>query len=247
MSSIYLHFQRIKEIVDWSWTLALLCLFGYLTLGQIAQLYYAMVFLGGVAASFGLFYDFSCQKLGELDSLTPFELQKANASAVQAETLLDRFAQRNPSFVNGSPKFSQVRREVRDFKSGTYNKFQEIARRQRASGDSTPSPSHPKSSSFKQTHRPADPSSGSASSQHKATGQGISQPPKKPTPNQQSAYRMPSRKTSPKPSLRLAKEAKLSESQYKAISNPGDYELVSGYPRKNGTWVNAYYRRKRRR
>lgn len=246
MSSLYLHFQRIKEIVDWSWTLALLCLFGYLTLGQIVQLYYAMVFLGGVAASFGLFYDFSCQKLVELDSLSPFELQKANASAVQAEILLNRFARRNPSFVNSSSKFSQVRQEVNNFKSGTYNKFQDIARRQRASSHSVPSPSQPKSSPFNQTRRPAEPSSGSSSSQHKATKQGIPQPPKKPIPRQ-AAYRIPSPKPLAKASLRVAKEENLSESQYKAISNPGDCEIVSGYPKKNGTWVNAYYRRKRRR
>jgi hypothetical protein len=58
---------------------------------------------------------------------------------------------------------------------------------------------------------------------------------------------MPLPKPLPKPSLRVAKEGRLSEAQYKAISNPGDYELVSGYAKKNGTWVNAYYRRKRRR
>ena len=247
MSSIYLHFQRIKEIVDWSWTLALLCLFGYLTLGQIVQLYYAMVFLGGVAASFGLFYDFSCQKLVELDSLSPFELQKASASAVQAEVLLNKFAQRNPAVVNGSSKFAQVRQEVNNFKSGTYNKFQDIAKRQSASRHSAPSPSQPKSSPSKQTHRPAEPPSSSASSRQKTTGQGIPQPPRKPITRQQAAYRMPSYRPVPKPSLRVAREDNLSESQYRAISNPGDYDLVSGYLKKNGTWVNAYYRRKRGR
>ena len=192
-----------------------------------------MVFLGGVAASFGLFYDFSCQKLVELDSLSPFELQKANASAVQAEVLLNKFA--------------QVRQEVNNFKSGTYNKFQDIAKRQSASRHSAPSPSQPKSSPSKQTHRPAEPPSSSASSRQKTTGQGIPQPPRKPVTRQQAAYRMPSYRPVPKPSLRVAREENLSESQYRAISNPGDYDLVSGYLKKNGTWVNAYYRRKRRR
>jgi len=111
MSSLRQHFQRIKEIVDWSWTLALTCLVGYITLGQLAQLYWAMVFFGGLAGSFGIFYEFSCEKLAELNSLDDYQLKKADLSAATTQKLLGEFARRNPE-VAQQPLFVQAQEQV---------------------------------------------------------------------------------------------------------------------------------------
>ncbi|MBD1932769.1 MULTISPECIES: hypothetical protein [Cyanophyceae] len=55
MSSLRQLSQRIKYIRNWSFTLAIICTFGYLTLGQIVQLYWLMVFLVVIAiVAYGL-------------------------------------------------------------------------------------------------------------------------------------------------------------------------------------------------
>lgn len=152
MSSLRQHFQRIKELVDWSWTLALLCLFGYITLGQLAQLYWAMVVLGGVAGSFGLFYEFSCQKLAELDSLDTYELQKATASAYQAEILLNQFTKRNPRVTSQSINFVQARQQVNKVRAISSTTFQQKINNQRqAAQQKQAQPSQQKPAPPKQT------------------------------------------------------------------------------------------------
>ncbi|BAY18289.1 hypothetical protein NIES21_41330 [Anabaenopsis circularis NIES-21] len=216
MSSLRQHFQRIKEIVDWSWTLALLCLIGYLTLGQLAQLYWAMLFLGGVAGSFGLFYEFSCEKLAELDSLDTYELQKANASAAAAQVILRKFANRNPTITNYSSDFVRAKEQVNNTIQTSYTKFHEKAYQKRRSTEPKPP---------------------------KPTQQ--IQPPIRYSPPQSSTSSNP---TSPRtPQLSRASKAKLTAKEYRSISNQDDYEFVQGYIKRNGTPVNGYYRRKRRR
>ncbi|QLE47431.1 hypothetical protein FD724_04395 [Nostoc sp. C057] len=216
MSSLRQHFQRIKEIVDWSWTLALLCLIGYLTLGQLVQLYWVMLFLGGVAGSFGLFYEFSCEKLAELDSLDTYELQKANASAAAAQVILRKFATRNPTITNYSSNFVRAKEQVDNTIQTSYNKFHEKAYQKRRSTEQKP----PKPT--QQIQPPIRHSSPQGST------------PPKPTP--------PTTKK-----LSISSKEKLTEAEYRRISNQSDYEPVRGYIRKNGTPVNGYYRRKRRR
>ncbi|TVP59530.1 MAG: hypothetical protein EA343_19685 [Nodularia sp. (in: Bacteria)] len=139
MSSLRQHFQRIKEIVDWSWTLALLCLIGYITLGQLVQLYWAMLFLGGLAGSFGIFYEFSCQKLAELDSLNAYELQKANVSAYSAKIMLREFANRNPRITNQFYDFVQANEQVNNVIEKSHTSFHNKVYEQRQKTQQKPS------------------------------------------------------------------------------------------------------------
>ncbi|BAZ66294.1 hypothetical protein NIES4106_10440 [Fischerella sp. NIES-4106] len=216
MLSLRQHFQRIKEIVDWSWTLALLCLIGYITLGQLAQLYWAMLFLGGIAGSFGLFYEFSCEKLAELDSLDVYELQKANVSAAAAQVILRKFANRNPIITNQYSDFVQAKEQVNQTIQKSYIRFQDEVNQQRQTTQTKPSqPTQQKQTPIRQSPPPK-------STQHK------------PTP-------------SITPQLGRASKARLTEVEYRRISNQSDYEFVRGYLKKNGTRVDPYYRRKRRR
>ncbi|WP_448266200.1 hypothetical protein [Nostoc sp. DSM 114159] len=115
MLSLRQHFQRIKEIVDWSWTLAILCMVGYITLGQLAQLYWAMVVFGGLAGSFGLFYEFSCEKLADLNAIEDtYKLQKVIATSALAQDLLGKFVHRNPEITNQFPGFVLVKPHLRN-------------------------------------------------------------------------------------------------------------------------------------
>ena len=116
MTSLRQHFEYIKAIVDWSWTLAILVLIGYITLGQLVQLYWAMIFFGGLAASFGAFYNFSCKKLKELNSLDTYELQIAYAKAEAAQRILTKFARRNPEIAQ-NPDFIQAKEKVNNIKT----------------------------------------------------------------------------------------------------------------------------------
>lgn len=142
MSSLRQHFQGIKEIVDWSWTLALTCLFGYITLGQLAQLYWAMVFLGGLAASFGLFYEFSCHKLAELNSLDDDQLIKADLSADRTQKLLREFARRNPEVAQQSI-FVEAQEQVTSIRQNYNTVFQQRETEQRQPPAQRPPQSSP--------------------------------------------------------------------------------------------------------
>lgn len=44
----------------------------------------------------------------------------------------------------------------------------------------------------------------------------------------------------------VSTKPKLSEAEYQKISNQDEYEIVSGHTKKSGTWVEQYYRRKRK-
>lgn len=217
MSSLRQHFQHIKEIVDWSWTLALLCGIGYITLGQLAQLYWAMLFLGSIAANFGLFYEFSCEKLAELDSLNTYQLKKAKVSAAAAGVILRKFANRNPITTNQSSDFVRAKEQVNDIRQSSYTKLEERENQQRQ----TTEPKPPQPTQQKQTSTRQSPSKSST----------------------------PVKPISPRTTKQLsgANKAKLTEAEYRYISNQSDYEPVKGYFKKNGTWVNGYYRRKRHR
>jgi myosin heavy subunit len=57
----------------------------------------------------------------------------------------------------------------------------------------------------------------------------------------------PKQKTSQAAIKPIATQRKISVQKWEQISNQSDYEYVNGYLRQNGTWVNAYYRRPRRR
>lgn len=142
MSTLRQHFQQIKSIVDWSWTLAIFCMVGYITLGQLVQLYYAMIFLGGLAASFGLFYNFSCQKLAEIEALEDaYNLQKAINTSAAAYNLLRNFANRNPEIVNQFPQFLQTGQQVRNINVASHAKFQRTTNEQtQAFQNRTPQP-----------------------------------------------------------------------------------------------------------
>jgi hypothetical protein len=152
MSSLRQHFQHIKEIVDWTWTLAIMCMVGYISLGQLAQLYWAMVFFGGLAASFGLFYDFSCEQLAALDYLEDsYQLQKAIAASAFAQDLLHKFHKRNPEIANRFPQFIQVKNQVSQIRATSSNKFKQQVNRQ------TQTP--PRSSYQAPTKKPVQPTS----------------------------------------------------------------------------------------
>jgi hypothetical protein len=253
MSSLRQHFQRIKEIVDWSWTLALLCLFGYISLGQLVQLYWAMVCFGGLAASFGLFYEFSCEKLAELNSLDAYQLQKAYTSAAMAQRLLGEFARRNPEVAQQS-LFVQARRQVSSTREASYTVFQ-----QRVTEQTQPPAQRPPQSPPRPVQPPPQPPNSSTSPSTTPVQRPSSppQPPPRPVqPPQWSSRSSPSppprpvqtRPTPPRqPPLRRATEQRLSPEDYRRISNQGDYVFVNSYRKRNGTWVNSHYRRRPRR
>jgi outer membrane biosynthesis protein TonB len=237
MSSLRQHFQRIKEIVDWSWTLALTCLFGYITLGQLAQLYWAMVFFGGLAASFGLFYEFSCDKLAELNFLDDNQLQKAEISADKTQKLLREFARRNPEVAQQS-LFVQAQGGVTSNRQNYYTVFQQrvteqIQRPPQRPPQSSPRPVQP-------SPQPPNPSK----SRHTTPIQHPSPPPQpEPRPVQ------PPQRSSPSPPVKTRPTSAKKRSSRKAAkpkpSQKGS-EWVTGHPR-NGTWVKSYRRRKRRK
>ncbi|MBD2391988.1 hypothetical protein RI030_07920 [Aphanizomenon flos-aquae NRERC-008] len=121
MSSRRQYFQHIKEIVDWTWTLAIMCMVGYISLGQLAKLYWAMVFFGGLAASFGLFYDFSCKQLQMLNiqlkrstnyTEYKYKLQKAIDELDLVQDVFREFDHRNPEVATRFPEFVQLRNYV---------------------------------------------------------------------------------------------------------------------------------------
>jgi hypothetical protein len=150
MSSLRQHFQHIKEIVDWTWTLAIMCLVGYISLGQLAQLYWAMVFFGGLAASFGLFYDFSCEQLAALNYIEDsYQLQKATADAAIAQDLLRKFHNRNPEIANRFPQFIQIKNQVSQIRTTSANKSKQQVYRQ------TQTP--PRNSSQSSSQKPIQP------------------------------------------------------------------------------------------
>ena len=249
MSSLRQHFQGIKEIVDWSWTLALTCLFGYISLGQLVQLYWAMVVFGGLAASFGLFYEFSCEKLAELNFLDAYQLQKAHVSAAMTQKLLGEFARRNPEVAQQS-LFVQAQRQVTSTRQNYYTVFQ-----QRVSEQTQPPPERPPQSSSRPVQPPSQPPNPSTS--RYTTPVQRPSPPPQPPPRPVQHPQGPSPSQPPRPvktrptsakqsSFRSATKPRLSLAEYEMISNRSDYEWVKGHTR-NGTWVNPYYRRKRRR
>lgn len=237
MSSLRQHFQRIKEIVDWSWTLALTCLFGYITLGQLAQLYWAMVFFGGLAASFGLFYEFSCEKLAELNFLDDDQLKKADISADRTQKLLREFARRNPEVAQQS-LFVQAQEQVTSTRQNYYTVFQ-----QRVTEQTQPPPQRPPQSSS----RPVQPSPqppNPSKSRYTTPVQHPSPPPQpEPRPVQ------PPQRSSPSPPTRpvqtrptSAKKRSPRKATKPKLSQEGSI-LVKGHFR-DGKWVNSYWRRK---
>jgi len=62
MPEIKEYYKTLKDVANWSWTLTVLCLIGYLSLGQLFQLWMMMIFFGGLAASFRGFYSYSYTK-----------------------------------------------------------------------------------------------------------------------------------------------------------------------------------------
>ncbi|MCM0592768.1 MAG: hypothetical protein HEQ19_28205 [Gloeotrichia echinulata CP02] len=236
MLSLRQHFQRIKEIVDWSWTLAILCMAGYITLGQLAQLYWAMVFFGGLAASFGLFYDFSCEKLAELNAIEDeYQLNKAFAASALAQDLLRKFADRNPEIPNQFPDFIQLKNQVSNIKKSSADRIKQRINR--------PTSARPNRSSQPSSQKPAQPTTPS------------SPPRKQPQPPQINSFQPPFQKPAqpttpsspppkqPQPPQQRATESKISEEEYRRIVNQRDYTYVKGYLR-SGHWVRAHYRRK---
>jgi len=241
MSSLRQHFQHIKEIVDWSWTLAILCMVGYITLGQLVQLYWAMVVFGGIAGSFGLFYDFSCEKLAELGSLDGYKLQKAYTSAVTAQEMLTEFANRNPKIAQQSI-FVQARQQVSNIRASSYDVAQQRVNQQRQSPPQRPTqpPVRPVQS------RSTPPSPSRPIQPPVRPVQSRSTPPSPSRPIQPPARPVQTRPTStPQPYIR-ATQARLSPEEFRFISNQSDYEYVKTHMRA-GKRVKGYYRRKRKR
>lgn len=229
MSSLRQHFQHIKEIVDWTWTLAIMCMVGYISLGQLAQLYWAMVFFGGLAASFGLFYDFSCEQLAALNYLEDsYQLQKAIAASAVAQELLWKFHNRNPEIANRFPQFIQIKNQVIQIRATSANKFKQQVHRQTQTPPKNsyqptktqPSPTrrepqHPQNKSFNlSSYKPVQPTSS------------------KPTTPRQ-----------PQPSLKKANKKKITSEEYREISNKSDYVYITPHTR-NGRPVTGHYRRK---
>lgn len=241
MLSLRQHFQRIKEIVDWSWTLAILCMVGYITLGQLAQLYWAMVVFGGLASSFGLFYEFSCEKLADLNAIEDtYKLQNVIATSALAQDLLGKFAHRNPEITNQFPVFDQLRYKVSNIRATSAAKFKQRVNQQ------TKTPSQ--SSSQPPSQKPAQPTPPYTPPKREAQPplRNLSQP-----PSQKSVQRIPLypplQKKPPKP-LRRATKERITPKEYKTISNTSDYVYIGPYER-NGKLVNlnGHYRRKPRR
>lgn len=239
MSLLREHFQRIKEIVDWSWTLALLCLFGYISLGQLVQLYWAMVFFGGLAASFGLFYDFSCEKLAELDCLDDYQLKKADISAGMAQKLLGEFASRNPEVAQQS-LFVQAQRQVKSTRQNYYNVFQ-----QRVTEQTQPRPQRPPQSSPRPVKPPPQPPNPSTSRYNTTPVQRPSppsQPPPKPVqPPQRSSQSPPAKPVQTRPT-----SAKQPSRKKRTKGNKSGSVSVKGHSR-NGRWISKHTRGKPRR
>jgi hypothetical protein len=238
MSSLRQHFQRIKEIVDWSWTLALTCLFGYITLGQLAQLYWAMVFFGGLAASFGLFYEFSCEKLAELNFLDDDQLKKADISADRTQKLLREFARRNPEVAQQS-FFVQAQEGVTSNRQNYYTVFQ-----QRVTEQTQRPPQRPPQSSS----RPVQPSPQPPNpSKYRYNTTPIQHPSPPPQPAPRPVQ--PPQRSSPSPPARPVQTRPTSakkRSSRKATKQKPSQEgsiWVKGHFR-DGKWVNSYWRRK---
>lgn len=114
MTTLKQHFFHIKRMTDWSWTIALLCLVGYLSFGQIAQIYFAMIFFGGLAGSFSVFYKISCQKIEELDSFNLEELEKSYESVKKAEKILKSYVGRNKKLSQSEIVFDDLIEKVYD-------------------------------------------------------------------------------------------------------------------------------------
>ncbi|RCJ24120.1 hypothetical protein A6S26_18990 [Nostoc sp. ATCC 43529] len=237
MLSLRQHFQRIKEIVDWSWTLAILCMVGYITLGQLAQLYWAMVVFGGIAGSFGLFYEFSCEKLADLNAIEDtYKLQKVIATSALAQDLLGKFAHRNPEIRNQFPTFDQVRYKVSNIRATSAAKFKQRVNQQ----TNTPS----QSSTQPPYQKPVQPTSPYPSQEEAQTPlRNSSQPPSQKSVQPIRLYQ-PLQKKPPEP-LRRATKQKITPKEYEKISNTSDYVYIGPYKR-NGKLVNknGHYRRK---
>ena len=217
MSSLRQHFQHIKEIVDWTWTLAIMCMVGYISLGQLAKLYWAMVFFGGLAASFGLFYDFSCEQLAALNYIEDsYQLQKATADAAIAQDLLRKFHNRNPEIANRFPQFIQIKNQVSQIRTTSANKFKQQVYRQ------TQTP--PINSSQSSSQKPIQPIK-------------LYRSPKTETQYQSQNPVQPMRSSSP-PKRQSQKPQKR--------TNTGKTVFVKPHMR-NGSWVKGYSRKKPRK
>lgn len=232
MSSLRQHFQHIKEIVDWTWTLAIMCMVGYISLGQLAQLYWAMVFFGGLSASFGLFYDFSCEQLAALNYIEDsYQLQKAIAASAFTQDLLWKFHNRNPEIANRFPQFIQIKNQVSQIRTTSANKFkQQVYRQTQTPPKNSYQP--PKTQPSPTRREPQNPQNNSFNSSSS-----------KPV---QSTSSRPTTLRQPQPSLKKANKKKITLEEYRGISNKSDYEYVKSHSR-NGYPVKGYYRHKRRK
>ncbi len=222
MSSLRQHFQHIKEIVDWTWTLAIMCMVGYISLGQLAQLYWAMVFFGGLAASFGLFYDFSCEQLAALNYLEDsYQLQKAIAASAVAQELLWKFHNRNPEIANRFPQFIQIKNQVIQIRATSANKFKQQVHRQ----TQTP-PRNSSQSSFQQPIKPY------------------------PSPKTETQYHSqnssPSSSQNPVQPIRSSSAPKRQSQKPRKRTNTGKTVYVKPHMR-NGSWVKGHSRKKPRK
>jgi hypothetical protein len=232
MSSLRQHFQHIKEIVDWTWTLAIMCLVGYISLGQLAQLYWAMVFFGGLAASFGLFYDFSCEQLAALNYLDDsYQIQKAIAASAVAQDLLWKFHNRNPEIANRFPQFIQIKNQVSQIRTTSANKFKQQVNRQT---QTPPKNSYqpPKTQPSPTRREPQNPQNNSFNTS--------ASKPVQPTSSR------PTRPNQPQPCLKKTNKKRITLEEYREISNKSDYVYVKSYWR-NGHPVSGHYRRRPKR
>ena len=98
---------------------------GYISLGQLAQLYWAMVFFGGLAASFGLFYDFSCKQLQMLNiqlkrstnyTEYKYKLQKAIDELDLTLNILDEKEQRD-AYIDQLKQLDNIVNLLNDLKN----------------------------------------------------------------------------------------------------------------------------------
>ena len=177
MTSLRQHFEYIKAIVDWSWTLAILLLIGYITLGQLVQLYWAMVFFGGLAASFGLFYDFSCEKLRELNYLDSYELQKAYIKAEAAQKILRQFATKNPGVAHDS-LFIQAKEEINNIKTKSNEIYKvKVNEQQRKASQQKPTQPPPQRTTQPSQRRPEQKQENTLAKERKKAGETRGYPP----------------------------------------------------------------------
>lgn len=237
MASLRQHFQRIKEIVDWSWTLALTCLVGYITLGQLAQLYWAMVFFGGLAGSFGMFYEFSCDKLAELNSLDDYQLKKADLSAATTQTLLGEFARRNPE-VAQQPLFVQAQEQVTRNRKNYNTVFQQRETEQRQPPAQRPPQSSPRP--VQPSPQPPTPSKSPYTTPVQRPSPPPQPPPRPVQPRQGSSPSPRARPVQTRPTS--AKKRSPRKATKQKPSQEGSI-WVKGHFR-DGKWVNSYWRRK---